>query len=252
MNKKLILTKKINNKKFASVFFFNVLLSLWSSHSLAGMKHEPMIAAAFVDQFEIRDVDNDVGQSNAVIFDMQAWVGKDINKLWFKMDLERVDSEIEHAELQALYSKAFASYWDLQFGLRNDFKPEPSRSWAVVGIKGLAPYYFEIDSALFFGEEGRAAFRFEAEYDLLFTQKLILTPQLTLNAYAKDDFKLGLAKGLADSEIGLRLRYEIKREFAPYVGVSALNKYGDTADYVESLGEKSHEVELVLGLKFWF
>jgi copper resistance protein B len=154
--------------------------------------------------------------------------------------------------LQALYSRAIAPYWDLQLGLRHDFQPSPSRSWGVIGIQGIAPYFFEVDTALFIGESGQTALRVEAEYELLFTQKLILTPEVELNFYGQDDKDLNIGSGLSDLEAGLRLRYEIRREFAPYIGVNWNKSFGNTADFASAEGEDTDDVQWVVGLRAWF
>jgi len=154
--------------------------------------------------------------------------------------------------LQFLYSKAIARYWDFQLGVRHDFKPSPSRSWATIGFKGLAPYFFDIDAAAFIGESGRTALRFEAEYELLLTQRLILTPEIELNIYGQNDPDVGIGAGLSDLEVGLRLRYEIRREFAPYIGINWSRLFGNTADFAKIAGEDTSEAQLVIGFRAWF
>jgi copper resistance protein B len=133
--------------------------------------------------------------------------------------------------------------------VRADLQPDPQRNWAVIGLQGTAPYYFEIDTALFIGEDGRSALRFEAEYELLFTQKLILSPQIEFNLYGKDDPELGIGSGLAQAEAGLRLRYELRREFAPYVGLHREKVFGQTADF---RADESTHTRWLIGLQAWF
>lgn len=215
--------------------------------AVAGGKDDPLLAMVLVDEFEIRDADD-----QPLVLDGQGWVGKDLQKLWLKTEFERVDGNTEEAELQALYSRSVARYWDFQLGLRKDFKPTPDRSWAVIGWQGLAPYFFEIDTALFVGESGRTALRLEAEYELLFTQRLILTPDIEINFYGHNDEDLGIGSGLSDVQAGLRLRYEIRREFAPYIGVNWSRKYGNTADFARSDGEDIDDTQLVIGIRAWF
>ena len=189
---------------------------------------------------------------DAAYFQGEGWIGKDLNKLWFKGEYEHVDGSTEEAELQALYSRGIAPFWDAQIGIREDFKPEPSRSWLALGFQGLAPYWFELDTAMFIGESGRTAFRLEAEYDLLFTQRLILSPELEINAYGKNDEDTGTGSGLSDAQFGLRLRYEIRREFAPYIGINWYKKYGNTADYAREEGEGVSDTSVVIGIRAWF
>jgi len=215
---------------------------------LAAGGDDPLLTKVMVDQFESRDSEG----PNPTVLDAQMWIGKDLNKFWLKTEVEQVDGETEEAKVQALYSRAIAPYWDLQTGLRRDYRPEPGRDWFVLGLEGLAPYFFEIDAAVFIGENGRSAARLEAEYELLFTQRLILSPEIEMNFYGKDDPELGIGSGLADMEAGLRLRYEISREFAPYIGVNWTRKFGRTADFARAAGEETQDTQLVAGLRFWF
>ncbi len=214
----------------------------------AGGSNDPLLGMVMINQLETRVGDGD----DPAVLEGEAWVGKDLNKIWFKTDVEYVGSETEELEVQALYSRAIARYWDIQGGWRHDNKPKPNRDWFAIGIKGLAPYFFEIDSALFVGSEGRTAFRLEAEYEMLFTQKLILTPEISLNFYGKDDEKTGVGSGLSDLQTGLRLRYEIVREFAPYIGVNFNRVYGRTASYVKDGGDDIFEARFVAGIRAWF
>ena len=175
-----------------------------------------------------------------------------MQKLWIKTDIERADGDNEEVEVQALYSRAIAPYWDFQVGWRHDSRPEPDRDWAVIGFQGVAPYWFEIDAAVFIGESGQTAVRLEAEYEALFTQQLILTPEVKMNVFGKDDAATGIGSGLSDIELGVRLRYEIKREFAPYIGVNWTKLYGDTADFARAEGEDVDDVQFVVGVRAWF
>src|SRR5690606_20487158 len=127
---------------------------------------------------------------------------------------------LEHAEVQALYSRAVGPYFDLQAGVRQDLEPRPRRTYATIGIEGLAPYWFEVEGALFLSDRGGLSARLGASYDLRLTQRLILEPRVEASLAASDDAAVGVGRGLSDAEAGLRLRYEVRREFAPYVGVS--------------------------------
>jgi len=216
--------------------------------AMASGNDDPLLTKVMIDQLEVRGGDS----PNPVVFDGQAWIGHDLNKLWIKADASHVDGNTEDAELQALYSKAVAPFWDTQMGVRRDIKPTPSRNWLVFGFQGLAPYFFDVDTAFFVGESGRTAFRFKAEYEMLFTQRLILTPEMTVNLYGKNDPEMGIGSGFSDSEIGMRLRYEFRREIAPYIGVNWTRKYGTSADYARAAGEHIGEARWVAGLRFWF
>lgn len=208
---------------------------------------DPFLTSLWLDHLEYR---NKEGEDSGAI-EADFWAGRDLNKLWFKVKGEK-EPEHQSLEVQALYSKALAPYWDLQIGLRQDFEPEPERSWAVLAVQGLAPYFFEVDAALFVGESGRTAMRLEAEYEILLSQQLILSPAIELDFRGEDDPELHIGSGLVTAEAGLRLRYEIRREFAPYLGISWEKSFGDTADLLEAEGEDSSETQWLVGLKAWF
>ena len=211
------------------------------------MEDDPVLTKFILEQLEVHDVDG----KNPLTWEAEAWIGKDINKLWFKTEGERVDGETEELEVQALYSRAVHPYWDFQVGIRKDLQPE-SREWGVLGFKGLAPYYFETDVALFVGESGRSALRVQSEYELMLTQKTVLAPEIELNFHGKDDAATGVGSGLSDVSLGLRLRHEFKREFAPYIGVEWNKKFGQTADFARDEGEDVSDTQFVLGIKAWF
>jgi copper resistance protein B len=213
----------------------------------ADAEDDPVLVKLMLDQLEQRGSGNDSEDS----WDTQAWIGKDLTKLWIKIEGERKFGKTENAELQFLFSKAVATYWDFQVGIREDFEPSPSRTWAAIGFQGLSPYFFEIDTALFVGESGRTALRFEAEYELLLTQRLILTPEIEMNLYGKSDPAIRIGSGLSDIEAGLRLRYEIRRQFAPYIGINWLRLFGNTADFANIAGRDTSEAQLVIGLRVW-
>ena len=216
-------------------------------YKVAKMEDDPVLTKLMLDQLEIHNADG----KNPLTWDAEAWIGKDINKLWFKTEGERVDGKTEDFELQALYSRAIAPFWDFQVGLRKDFQPE-SREWGVFGLKGLAPYFFETDIALFAGKNGRTAARLQTEYELLFTQKTILTPEIEVNLYGKDDRAVGVGSGLSDVSVGLRLRHEIKPEFAPYIGIEWTKKFGNTADFARDEGVDVSDTQFVAGIRAWF
>jgi len=208
---------------------------------------DPLLFKVMLDELE-----TGVGSNKPTSFEAEAWLGKDINKLWLKAEGEYQNSDDKEAQAQALYSRAISAYWDVQAGIRADRKPSVSREWAVIGFKGLAPYYFDIDAALFVGNDERTALRLSIDHDMLITQKLILTPAMEINAYGKNDPDYGVGAGLADINAGLRLRYEIVREFAPYIGVDWEQKYGNTARYARARGDKKSHTQLVVGVRAWF
>lgn len=186
-------------------------------------------------------------------WDGEAWYGGDINRLTLKSEGEgALRDQLESAEIQALYSRALDPYWNLQAGVRYDFKPNPSRTYATIGIEGLAPGFFEVEGALFLSNKGELLGRLEGYYDQRITQRLILQPRVELNFAAQDVPENGIGSGLSNAELGLRLRYEIRREFAPYIGVSYDRKVGDTARFARIAGEDVGNTSFVAGIRFWF
>ena len=183
----------------------------------------------------------------------EGWYGGDINRLWVKSEGEgNFGRSIEKAEVQALYSHAIGPYFNVQGGLRYDFKPNPSRVYATIGLEGLAPGFFEVDGALFLSNKGELLGRAEAYYDQRITQRLILQPRAELNFAAQSTRETGTGAGLSDAEIGLRLRYDIRREFAPYVGVQYRRAFGDSRRYLREAGEDPGGFSLLTGIHFWF
>lgn len=203
-----------------------------------------------LDRLEYRDAST----GNSSYWEGQAWIGSDINKLWLKTEGSRVDGKTDDAELEAYYSRAIAPFWDAQVGVRHEFSTAdmPSRDWLGFGFQGLAPYLFELDATAYVGNNGRSAFRFKGEYDLFLTQRWIFMPELEINAYGKQDPEKMRGSGLSDGSLTLRVRYEIRREFAPYVGIMWTQKYGGTADYARAAGDPVSETFLIAGLRVWW
>ncbi len=203
-----------------------------------------------LDRFEHGESDD--GDSR--LWDAQGWYGGDYNKLYFKTEGEGATGEaLEEAELQLLYDRLVAPFWSLQAGVRHDVRPsEADVSYATIGVHGLAPQWFETDLALYLSEDGHVSLRGEFEYDLLLTQRLVLQPRLEVNASLDDVPRLGLASGLNSTEAGLRLRYEIRRQFAPYLGVRWKRLHGDTRDFARAEGEALAKTSFVVGLRAWF
>jgi copper resistance protein B len=186
-------------------------------------------------------------------WDGEAWVGGDINRLWLKSEGEGAFREgVESAEVQALYSRAIGPYFNLQAGVRHDFRPSPTRTYATVGFEGLAPYMFEVEGALFLSNKGEVLGRLEGYYDQRLTQRVTLQPRVEFNLSAQDVPEIRIGSGLTDAELGLRLRYEISRQFAPYIGVSYEAKTGRTADFARADGKDPTTTNFVAGVRFWF
>ena len=192
------------------------------------------------------------GDGNAQSWDIKGWVGGDIDRLWLRSEGERSAGRTESAEAQALWGHAISPWWDVVGGVRQDFKPGDSQTWAALGVQGMALYNFEAEATLFVGESGNTAARLEGDYDILLTNRLILQPTAELNFYAQNDPQRGMGSGLSESELGLRLRYEIRREFAPYVGVSWNRAYGQTAQYARDEDEDINQLRWVVGVRLWF
>ncbi len=188
------------------------------------------------------------------LWDVQGWSGGDINRFWWKSEGEGdLDDGLEEAELQALYSRALTPFWDVQAGVRQDFRPDgEDTTHLVLGIQGLAPHWWEVDAAAFLSTEGDLTARVEAEYDQRITQRLILQPRFEIDLSASDIPELEIGSGLSSLEAGLRLRYEFRKELAPYVGVEWSRSFGDTADYIEARGGETENTRFVVGLKAWF
>ena len=188
------------------------------------------------------------------LWDAQGWSGGDIHRFWWKSEGEGdLGGDVEKAELQALYSRAVAPFWDVQAGLRQDVRPDgEDTTHLVLGFQGLAPHWWEVDAAAFLSTEGDLTARVEAEYDQRITQRLILQPRLEIDASASDSPELEIGRGLSSVEAGLRLRYEVRKEFAPYAGVEWSRALGDTADYIEARGGEAEDTRFVIGLRAFF
>lgn len=186
------------------------------------------------------------------LWDVQGYYGGDLDKFWFKSEGEGTFGESpETAEIQGLWSHAIGPWWDFQAGVRQDLAG-PKRTHAVIGVQGLVPYMVEVDAAAFLSSKGDLTARFEAELDQRITQRLILQPRAEANLSAQDIPELGIGAGLDSLEAGLRLRYEIAREFAPYIGVEQEWKFGQSATYARSAGEDPSATNYVVGVRFWF
>ncbi|MBP7336997.1 copper resistance protein B [Niveispirillum sp.] len=211
--------------------------------------HLPLIGTFKVDQLENRWQDG----RNSLKWEAQGWYGGDTERVWFNSEGEKPAGEgVEEAEFQLLYSRLWSEFWDVQAGIRHDIRPQPRTTYGVVGVKGVAPYFFEVTAQAFVSEEGGLSARLKVEYDLLITQKLILQPSLETNAAVQRVRELGVGSGLNDVALGLRLRYEIVKEFAPYVGINWERKLGGTASLARTHGEDPDVLSVLTGIRFWF
>jgi copper resistance protein B len=211
--------------------------------------HDSALNSFFLaDKLEWQDADD----GSTLAWDLSGWIGGDIDRLWLRSEGERTNGKTEDAEIQALWGHAISPWWDVVSGIRPDNKPGAPQTRAALRVQGNAHYKNKAQPTAFIGEGGQSAARLEGDYDILLTNRLILQPTAEFNFYGKNDPQRGIGSGLSNSEAGLRLRYEIRREFAPYVGVTWTRTYGKTADYAAAEGEDRSETRLVLGVRMWF
>nr|WP_244171179.1 copper resistance protein B [Xanthomonas populi] len=215
------------------------------SHAMhaAGINHYVLL-----DRLEAFDTDRDSGQD----WEARAWIGGDIDRLWLRSEGERHNGRTQAASLEAFYGHAISPWWDLLVGARQDIGAGEHRSWAAFGVQGLAPYTFETEATLYIGSGGRAAVRLEGEYDVLLTNRLILQPRVEASIALTDDDRRDIDSGLERAELGIRLRYEITRRFAPYLGWVHSRRFGDTARRAAIEDEPARDSRFVAGVRIWF
>jgi copper resistance protein B len=193
------------------------------------------------------------GTTTEYRWDGQGWVGTDYDKLWIKSEgTLQSNGTLDDGQDDFLYSRAISTYFDLQGGLRSDLDSRPTRNWGALGIQGLAPYFFDLELTGYASNAGHLAAKLEASYDLLLTQRLILQPQIEVNLYSKADPVRMIGAGFSDIDTGLRLRYEIDRKFAPYIGVVYEGKFDQTASLAKRAGESTGDFRFAFGIRIWF
>lgn len=218
----------------------------------AALRREAGTMTAYSVMFNLAEYRVQKG-GDAYRWEGEGWIGGDINRFVIKTEGEAgAGRGVEAGEIRALYSRAIDPWFNLQAGVRHDFEPGPPRTYATIGFEGLAPYWFKVEGALFLSDKGDLLGRLEGYYDERITQRLILQPRAELNFAAQDVPANGIGSGLSEAELGLRLRYEIGREFAPYVGVSWEGKLGGSARFARAAGDRAHATSLVLGIRTWF
>ncbi|TWT22601.1 copper resistance protein B [Luteimonas marina] len=217
--------------------------------SHAGMAHGPAIYGRVkLDRLEAWDGRHARGQS----WEGSASIGGDIHRLWLRGSGHRESGRTGSSSAELRWSRAVARWWDVVAGVRHDFRPAPSRTRAAVGVQGIAPYLFEVSAVAYVGDGGGVSAKLEAEYDMRLSNRLILQPLLEVELESKDDPRRGTGSGLSKAEAGLRLRYEVTRRFAPYVGVVHERSFGQTARFHEADGEASRDTRMVAGVRIWF
>lgn len=222
---------------YITTLFIALQLSLY-----ANMNDDPLVSMLKVDKLERQDTVHHTRK-----WDSSFWLGYDINKLYIYSEGEYTSEGLEKSRNELLYSRAVSTYWDLQIGVVYDKNANGSRTWTELALSGLAPYYFETRAALMVNKKGNIGLHLTTEYELLITQKLIVAPSLEADLYAKDDPELDIGKGLSSLEVGLRMRYEFIREFAPYIGVEWSKTFGQTHKF-----DPQNDIHTVVGISFWF
>lgn len=191
------------------------------------------------------------GESRAH-WDANGWVGGDLSRFWFRTSGEMTRGDLHAAGVDLLYGRAIAPWWDVVAGLRQDIRPGPARTWAAIGIQGLAPYWFEVAATAYLGSGGRTWLRVQTEYELLATNRVILRPSVALDVHGAADLERGIGAGLSTLEAGVRVRYELRRELAPYAGILWRRTFFGTADAARASGDAAGGASLVFGLRAWF
>jgi copper resistance protein B len=210
----------------------------------------PIIWHLLFDQLEGRSN----GPDDEFRWDGEGWAGTDMNKLWFKSEGFVEHGRATDGDTEALYDRPipFLRYFDAQAGVRYDLDSDPGRTWGAIGIEGLAPYFFEFAPTFYFSDRGRFAGKVTGSYDLLITQRLIAQPEFEINFYSTKDPSRGIGSGLSDLDTGLRIRYEISRKFAPYVGFAYTQTFGDTAGFTRAEGGIVHDPRFIFGARVWY
>jgi copper resistance protein B len=212
------------------------------------MLEDPFNRSLRVDELELHEQEGRRG----IAWNTTFWAGYAFNKLVVRTEGEKRGGATEDAEIELLWSHSVARWWDVVAGARADFEPGATRSWAALGVQGLAPYRFEVAATAYVGDGGKSAARFEGEYELLITPRLILQPRVELNWYGQSDAARGIGPGLSTAEAALRLRYELRREIAPYVGLVRERRFGASADLARAAAEDADDTRFVAGVRLRF
>ncbi len=213
------------------------------------MEHAPEINHyLLLNRLEAWDASPGSGQA----WEATGWIGSDLNRLWVRSEGERVGGTTDSADMELLYGRSITPWWDFVAGIKHDFQPGDSQNWAAIGFQGLAPYKFDVQATAYLGKSGQTAATLEVEYELLLTNRLILQPLVEVRMFGKDDPLRASGSGLSTIEAGLRLRYEVRREFAPYIGLIHERAFGNTAGFRQARNEDIRDTRLVAGVRIWF
>lgn len=213
------------------------------------MQHAPEINhyVAF-NRLEAWDASPGSGQA----WEATGWIGSDLNRLWVRSGGERIGGSTASADVELMYGRSITPWWDFVAGIRHDFQPGDPQDWVAIGLQGLSPYKIEVQTTAYLGKSGQTAVTLEAGYELLLTNRLILQPLVELQLFGKDDPARNAGSGLSTIEAGVRLRYEIERRFAPYIGVVHERALGNTAGFRQVLGEDVRDTRMLAGVQIWF
>ena len=221
-------------------------LSLGTLPARASNADTPMFHSTI---FQIDGADNRAG--GLVTWEGQGWYGGDTDKLVLRTRGDMQNGHVESSELWGLWSHMISDFWDIQAGVRQDFDPRPTSALAV-GLQGMLPQFIEADAHAFLSTRGDFSLRLEQTIDLHMTQRLILQPHVQMDIYASDVPELDIGSGISRIETGLQLRYEIKREVAPYLDLVYETATGNTAHIKRANGDKAGELTLRAGIRFAF
>jgi copper resistance protein B len=212
------------------------------------MGDEDKLGSLLVDRLE----SSTMRGGTAMTYEWQAWYGETYNRALIRAEGDIEGGAFRDARNELLWARAVTAYWDMQLGVRYDSGKGVNRGWLAFGVQGLAPYWLYVEATAYVNEQGRTAFRLETEYDLLLTQKLILQPRVEMNFYSRRDDSRAVNSGLSDFSGGVRFRYEIRREFAPYVGIEWDGRFGSAANAMRISGEVPEGARFIAGAHFWF
>ena len=217
--------------------------------TMPGMEMTDQIVYGMVQLEEFEYLSSNEGDGYA--WSVQANRGNDSNKLWLRMQGLKIANELDPTTSgEVLWWRPYSAFWGTQLGIRQDFGAG-SHTYLAAGVEGIAPNWFKVEATAYLGDDARLSARLKGSYELRFTNRLILVPSLEANVYSKAEDERGLGAGLGNIEGGLRLRYELHRKFAPYLGYVWERSFAGTADR-RPAGDSVNEHRFVAGIKLWW